>query len=252
MQLHDSTPELHSFRRAPSGESAAALLPRSYVRSLSAVKPTSKFPALRDALDRLGPQEIRRRLWHITPGLLPFVLWIHSRPLPFYTRACILIYAIGLPLLAFIRHRGFMREAEKSIVPSIVGYSVPVAALLVFFPSQLELGLSVLEILAFGDGIATLVGLLSRGAPLPWNPQKTWAGFLAFLVCATPMASLIYWSEAIPRVPFAIAVYCIAPAVILSAVAESLRSRINDNVRVGIVAMVSLLVTKTMFVGWPT
>jgi dolichol kinase len=103
-------------------------------------------------------------------------------------------------------------------------------------------------IIAFGDGSATLAGMLLRGRRLPWNRDKSWVGLAAFLLCAVPLATLVYWAEARPGVALACA--CVAPAVLTAALAESLPGRFNDNIRVGVTAGLTLLVTHGTFVGW--
>jgi dolichol kinase len=127
--------------------------------------------------------------------------------------------------------------------------------MLLLFPAHAELGLTVLAVLAFGDGSATLGGLLFDSRPLPWNRDKTWSGTLCFLLAAIPMASLIYWGESHnaealePGVSFATALFCGGSAAFVAAIAESLRSRINDNVRVGLAASVAVAATHALAVG---
>src|SRR5438445_447469 len=84
--------------------------------------------------------------------------------------------------------------------------------------------------------LATLAGMLVRGRKLPWNREKSWAGLAAFLLCAIPLATLVYWAEARPGVALSLACACVAPAVLMAALAESLPVRINDNIRVGVIA----------------
>jgi dolichol kinase len=124
-----------------------------------------------------------------------------------------------------------------------------VLALLLLVPSAPELGLSVLGILAFGDGTATLVGLVVGGRRLPWNPAKSWAGLIAFVSASIPISALIYCGEAQPRIGYDQALACVAPAAMLAALAESIPSRINDNIRVGLAGAVTILITHAMFVG---
>lgn len=50
--------------------------------------------------------------------------------------------------------------------------------------------LTVIAIVAFGDGFATLVGLHGK-QPLPWNKKKKWEGLAAFIFSASAIASLV-------------------------------------------------------------
>jgi hypothetical protein len=44
------------------------------------------------------------------------------------------------------------------------------------FPRRLEVAAAVWGILAFGDGMASIVGMTLGRRKLPWNPRKSWAG----------------------------------------------------------------------------
>ncbi|MCH2203896.1 MAG: hypothetical protein MK102_18175, partial [Fuerstiella sp.] len=117
------------------------------------------------------------------------------------------------------------------------------------FPQHLELSFALLAILAFGDGSATLFGLLIRGPTLPWNRKKSWSGLLAFVGVGSLMASWIYRGESLnPEaidvpVGFLTALMLVTPAVVVAALFESIDSRINDNIRVGTVGGLMLMIT---------
>ena len=125
------------------------------------------------------------------------------------------------------------------------------------FPSAPEMGMAVLAVLAFGDGSATLGGIWLAGPKLPWNRRKTWSGLASFVLVGTAMAATVYWGESnnlenlTHRVSPLTAIFCTLPAVMLSAVAESIPSRINDNIRVGVVSSIAVLGMHTALVGWP-
>src|SRR5690606_23933522 len=116
----------------------------------------------------------------------------------------------------------------------VLGYAASVMAMLLAAPDLPQLGLSVLAVLAFGDGTATLVGKLVGGPRLPWNRDKTWSGLTAFLLAGTVTASLYYWGETwfntdnpqYREIPFSTALTCGAIMTFTAAVAESVRSRL--------------------------
>ncbi|MFQ5735081.1 MAG: hypothetical protein ACE5KM_24370, partial [Planctomycetaceae bacterium] len=103
---------------------------------------------------------------------------------------------------------------------------------------------------------ATWGGKLAGGPALPWNRAKTWSGSLTFIAVGLPMTSLIYWREthnleAIgPGVSFGTAVLVCGVGVVAAAFAESLPSRVNDNLRVGLAAMGFVAVAHGAVVGW--
>ncbi len=198
-------------------------------------------------------REVKRRFWHMAPGFLAFALHIvpHADPISPTLRLIIIGCCVAIGMRIFLGFRQIQRQGEGAGVAAVAGYALSVLMTALLVPGSLELGLSVLSILAFGDGSATLFGLMFRGPRLPWNRSKSWSGFLAFLTVGSLMTGWIYWGEthnpeaAEPSVTFALALALTVPAVIAAAIAESVRSRINDNVRVGTVAAITLILLHT-------
>lgn len=194
-------------------------------------------------------RELKRRFWHMAPGVLAFGLLLvpHADPISPTLQLIIVTCCFAIGVWILLGFRQIQRRGEGAGLGAVGGYSLSVLGTIFLFPQHLELGLAVLAILAFGDGSATLVGSVFRGPQLPWNSGKSWIGLLGFVVAGSTMATLIYWGEthnleaADPPVTFGMALLLTAPAVIVAAIAESLRSRINDNIRVGVVAAVTLV-----------
>jgi dolichol kinase len=141
-------------------------------------------------------------------------------------------------------------------VAAVIGYAGSVLLTLLLFPAHAELGLTVLAVLAFGDGSATLGGKLFGGKRLPWNRDTTWAGLICFVCVGLPMAALVYWGEtyfnpetASEPVPISIALLCGGTATVIAALAESVPSRINDNIRVGLAASLAVVSVHALAVG---
>lgn len=207
----------------------------------------------------LTATEWRRRLWHASPGVLPFLLWAvpHRDPISPTLQLIMILLVIGLAGHVFWRYRQIEREQDRERVSAVFGYALSVLVTLLAFPQHAELGLTVLAILAFGDGSATWGGLTFGGPRLPWNPRKTWSGLLSFLAVGIPLASVIYWGETYfnpesleyQQVPFSTAVCCASVAVTLAALAESLPSRVNDNIRVGVASAVGLITMHALLLG---
>ncbi len=203
--------------------------------------------------------EWRRRLWHTGPGVLPFVLWAipHQDPLSPTLKFVLLVFVLGFAAHVFLRYRLIERRQDGQRASAVLGYAGSVLLTLLLFPEHVELGLTVLAVLAFGDGAATVGGLMFGGPKLPWNPRKTWSGFGSFLTVGIPLASVIYWGEThfnpesleYQRIPFTTALGCAGAAVILAAIAESLPSRINDNIRVGAAAALGVITVHALLLG---
>lgn len=210
--------------------------------------------------ERVGVAELRRRAWHMSPGLLPFPLWFfpHQDPISLTLRLIMSATIVGLALRIYLQYRMIQRHGERRTqrMGAVLGYACSVLFTLLLLPAHAEIGLAVLGILAFGDGAATLGGLLLGGRRLPWNPRKSWSGLASFCVVGTLMTALIYWGEShnpeaqTPGMDFTTAVLCAGIATAVSAVAESWNSRIDDNIRVGIAAVISMVGVHAWFLGF--
>lgn len=189
---------------------------------------------------RLAAPEIRRRLLHMLPGLLPFVLWFIPHPDPWgpILADVVLLLTVAIVGPALIRFSAFARPGERDGRSSVLGYALPILAALCLFRGREELGMMTLAILAFGDGSATLGGMLIGGRRLPWNYEKSWTGLACFLVIGGIMATLVFWGESRPAVTWTQAALVAGGATLIAAIAESVRSRINDNLRVGVISLV--------------
>ena len=196
----------------------------------------------------LGATELRRRVWHSAPGLLPALLWLvpHRDPLGPLGRSIALLLAAGLGLAVYLGYRRIARPGDAERLPAVAGYAGSVLLAVLLFPGDVEIALVVLAVLAFGDGSATAGGLSFASPPLPWNRRKSWAGFACFLLGGAPAAAFVHWAEAAfnpqsdpASVPAAVSVLVGGGAALAGAVAESVASRVNDNVRVGMAAAIA-------------
>lgn len=203
---------------------------------------------------RLPAHEWRRRLVHMSPGLLAVLLPLipHTDPMGWYSIAILIVAIGGTSLFALKREALFRRKGDgvRGWSTSVISYGIITLALVLALPAQPEIAMAVTMIIAFGDGSATMAGMLVRGRRLPWNRDKSWAGLAAFVLCAIPLATLAYWVEARPGVALSLACACVAPAALMAALAESLPLRINDNIRVGVTAGLTIVATHGIFVGW--
>jgi hypothetical protein len=72
----------------------------------------------------------------------------------------------------------------------------------------------------------------------------------AFILTALPVAIYIYWGTSLPHVPFGIALMCVIPPVLAAALVESLPTRFNDNIFVGISSAATVIAMHGLLVGW--
>jgi uncharacterized protein (TIGR00297 family) len=173
--------------------------------------------------------------------------------------------AFNLVLVHRVTGGSLLRAGERSTRFSwgIVLYPAVVAGLVLVFHDRMEIVAGAWAILAFGDGMATVAGVLVGGPRLSWNPQKTWAGSVAFVLYGTATAAfLVRWTQqavvdaaldgTAGEVPTWIGdsflavgasghataagflVASCAAAALVAAAAESASTRVDDNLTVGI------------------
>src|ERR1043165_616361 len=105
-------------------------------------------------------------------------------------------------------------------------------------------------VLAFGDAAAAYAGRTIPKYKLPWNKKKSFAGLLAFAVCAVFGAYISLYLMPCPlfltvsQTPELGFVWTLAVlASVAGAIVESLDTKIDDNVRVPLAAAITLLLT---------
>lgn len=186
-----------------------------------------------------------RKLLHMSPGALPFLMhnMPHEDPLDtaaiwFLTIVTVILTVVFLACFRIVR-----RPGESDLLATSVTYPGTFLVTMLLFPGNLEFACVVIAVLAVGDGSAYIFGRWLGKTPLPWNAQKTWMGTLGFVLCAAPVAALAYWIEARPEVSLGLAIACGSAAAIAGAIAESAPSKITDNLRVGVAAAVAVAAT---------
>jgi uncharacterized protein (TIGR00297 family) len=134
-------------------------------------------------------------------------------------------------------------EREKGYARGILLYPLSVLGLVLFFHSDggLWMVAAVWGVLAFGDGMASLLGQALGGARLPWNQDKSWTGFVAFVVFGTLGAGLLAaWTLHLPlRSALDMRVLGIVlPVALVCALVESVPTALDDNLTVPLVGAV--------------
>jgi uncharacterized protein (TIGR00297 family) len=187
--------------------------------------------------------ELLRKLVHMGVGLIAFSLRFLG---PAWAAVLALAAVLNnVFLLPRIGGRKLWRDAEHLAGHSagIVLYPITVLLLVLVFWQRLEIAAAAWGILAFGDGMASVVGMAVGRAKLPWNPRKSWAGTLAYALFGTAAAAaLLLWTAPASghhyETGFALAIA--AAAALLAAGLESLPHALDDNVGVPLVAALFL------------
>jgi uncharacterized protein (TIGR00297 family) len=182
--------------------------------------------------------EALRKALHIAFGLFALTL----RFLPWAIAAAVAGAAVlGNWLLLHRLVGNRVARHERGYDTGIVLYPLAVMGVIVVFRDRLAIAAATWAIMAFGDGFATLAGKNIRGPRLPWNEEKSWSGFLAFLAFGFVGAEFT-WLFVAGNPPLVV----ITVTVILCAIAESLALNVDDNFIVPIVASVSFAMLLAM------
>ena len=216
----------------------------------------------------------RARQWvHIGSGSFALLL----RVLTWWQAAALALFALVFNALVLPRIGGrrLYRPVDEArgFPLGILLYPLSVLLLVLAFPSRLDIVAAAWGILALGDGAATLVGrrvTTINAEPaehadknfsadsassafirrrLPWNPDKTVAGTLAFVICGGGGAvALALWTRPavapMPSLTFAIAAPLVAAVV--AALVETMPVRLDDNISVPVTAGAVLWIASLM------
>jgi dolichol kinase len=208
--------------------------------------------------------EILRKAIHMTPGTVPFALFLypHPRVLPWESLLILTVLTAILTGVYIASKKIVRRPNETDFYSTCLSYPACILAMLLLFPQRPEFTCVVVVVLGLGDASAYIGGNLIGGRCLPWNPKKTWAGTISFVLTAAPIATLAYFLEANTAAlafwgtggplttPLGMAAVCATTATVTAAVAESWATRLTDNLRVGVAASVAVIAAYYLSAGW--
>jgi dolichol kinase len=139
--------------------------------------------------------ELLRKVTHMGVGLIAFSLRFLG---PLWSAvAAAAALCMNLFVLPRVGGRRLWREAEHAAGSSIgiVLYPLAVLLMVLIFWRRLEVAAASWGILAFGDGMASVVGMALGRRKLPWNPRKSWMGTFAYVLFGTVAAAvLLEWT----------------------------------------------------------
>ena len=189
----------------------------------------------------LTGSEAKRKLVHVAVGSFAFLLRFLTWPQAALMAMLALVF--NLFLLPRIGGRGLWRtpDRERGFPIGILLYPLAVLALVLVFRHELWIAAAVWGVLAFGDGMATVVGMAAGGPRLPWNPAKGWAGSLAFVFFGALGASvLLAWTLKLPMTASPRVLAVTVPLTVLCALVESAPTTLDDNLTVPLAGAVVL------------
>jgi len=146
----------------------------------------------------------------------------------------LLLTTFLLPQLGVDLGKGGREASRVTSRTGIWAYPLSVLALVILYGHDPYIVAAVWGVMALGDGLASVAGETLRGPALPWNREKTWAGFLAFALAGTLAAyALSRWVA--PELDADIALRVSAATALVGAVVESLPIGLDDNISVPLV-----------------
>ena len=164
--------------------------------------------------------------------LLPYLTWTQAAGCALLA---LLFNLVVLPRLDVDLRKSTATAPPAGVWTGIVIYPISVLVLILLYRHAMYVVGATWAILALGDGLAGVVGSAWRGPTLPWDREKTWSGFLAFLVAGTAGAYVLTrWTAPTLAPDFALGV-CAATALV-GALVESAPIRLDDNATVPLVA----------------
>jgi uncharacterized protein (TIGR00297 family) len=188
--------------------------------------------------------ELKRKAVHVAVGGFAFLL----RDLPLWGAVALAVFAFLHNWLLLPRYGGkqMWREGEhaKGYPLGILLYPLSVLALVLAFRGDGRwMAAAVWGLLAFGDGMASIVGQAVGGPRLPWNARKGWAGFLAFVFFGMLGSGVLAaWTLGLP-VGMAVSSQLLGitlPTALLAALVESMPTTLDDNLTVPLAGAVAI------------
>jgi len=180
----------------------------------------------------LTPGELARKLVHV--GVGGFALLLRYLTWPGAALMALAAFLFNWQVLPRVGGRRLWRgdDHAQGYPRGILIYPLSVLGLVLLFRDELHLVAAIWGLLAFGDGMASLVGQTLGGPRLPWNPSKGWAGFGAFVVCGSLAAAVLMgWTLGLPA-PVWLSWWLLSitlPAALVGAIVESLPTTLDDN-----------------------
>lgn len=178
--------------------------------------------------------EYKRKAVHIGSSLFGLLL----RWLNFWQGAlcAIVAFIFNWQILPRIGGRGLYRkeDQQRGYPIGILLYPISVLLLILLFPKRLYIAAASWAIMGWGDGFASVFGRRFGKKKIPWNPDRSYAGSLAFLIFGATGAiffTYFVWTDSphpacwyVILVPFL--------AALFAAIIETIPTGINDNLSV--------------------
>lgn len=187
--------------------------------------------------------EAKRKLVHVGSSAFALLLrWFTWWQGALCAVAALIFNALILPRIG---GRGIYREADhqRGYPIGIILYPISVFAVILFCWNRLYIAAAAWAIMAWGDGFASIFGMKYGTKKIPWNPNRSYAGSVAFFILGGAAAvAFTFWVWKIPAHPvlwYAVAIPLLG--TLLAALVETIPSGLDDNLTVPICAALFML-----------
>jgi uncharacterized protein (TIGR00297 family) len=152
--------------------------------------------------------------------------------------------AAGLAILILLFDLFVVRQSKMGLeegstdsdgfLPGVILCPISMLALALIFRHSLAVVAAAWALLAVGDSVAGAIGEVRGVSPLPFNPQKTWEGFGAFVIFGGVAAFLLMLWVSAAQPNLKTFLVCLFGALV-GAIVESLPIRLDDNITVPLI-----------------
>ncbi len=186
---------------------------------------------------RLPPGELPRKAVHL--GMAAFALLFRWLSWPQAAVCAVAAFAFNWLLLPRLLGHRLDTSREGASDRGVLLYPLVVLALILLFhrPAPPGLGLAAFGwgLLAGGDALAGIAGMLWGRSPLPWNPKKSWEGLGGYLLGGGVLGwLLLLWAVGgtlpLPAVQHAAVAAVVLAATLAAGLLETVPHGLDDNV----------------------
>ncbi|HSE39903.1 MAG TPA: DUF92 domain-containing protein, partial [Acidobacteriota bacterium] len=183
-----------------------------------------------------NPSELRRKAVHIGSSafalLLRWLTWWQAALL------ALLAFIFNVLILPRVGGKNLYRDDDhlRGYPLGILLYPFSVLILILCLPHHLQIVGAAWGIMAWGDGMASLIGKKFGTRKIPWNQHRSYAGSIAFAIFGSAAAVFFtFWIwKTVPEPVIWYGILIPVLAALLAAVIETIPSGLNDNLTVPI------------------
>jgi uncharacterized protein (TIGR00297 family) len=133
-----------------------------------------------------------RQLVHLGMGAAALLLrWITPTEAMVIAAAAVVFTAYALPYIA--ASPSAPPNHQRNIDFGVVFYPAAVLLVLLLLPDRIDIVASVWGIVGFGNGTAPIAARYIGGPRIPWNPRRTLAGCVVFVLLGGAAGAFLCW-----------------------------------------------------------